>query len=53
MTAYRQRNPTGSVVDWYVLFERDTQLSVGCQHTATGAAAVAAACAAVVGNAAP
>jgi type VII secretion-associated protein (TIGR03931 family) len=31
-------------VDWYVLFERDTQLSVGCQHTAAGAVAVRAAC---------
>lgn len=50
VTAYRQRNPDGLVVDWYVLFERDTQLSVGCQHTAAGAAAVATACAAVVGT---
>lgn len=48
VTAYRQRHADGIVVDWYVLFERDTQLSVGCQHTATGAAAVAAACATVV-----
>lgn len=48
VTAYRQRHPDGLVVDWYVLFERDTQLSVGCQHTAAGAAAVATACAAVV-----
>jgi type VII secretion-associated protein (TIGR03931 family) len=48
VTAYRQRNPDGLVVDWYVLFERDAQLSVGCQHTAAGAAAVARACAAVV-----
>ena len=50
VTAYRQRHPDGLAVDWYVLFERDTQLSVGCQHTATGAAAVATACAAVVGT---
>ena len=50
VTAYRQQHPDGLVVDWYVLFERDTQLSVGCQHTAAGAAAVAAACATVVGT---
>jgi type VII secretion-associated protein (TIGR03931 family) len=43
--AYRQRRPDGDVeVDWYVLFERDAQLSVGCQHTARGAGRVRAAC---------
>jgi type VII secretion-associated protein (TIGR03931 family) len=50
VTTYRQRHPDGLVVDWYVLFERDTQLSVGCQHTGAGAAAVATACATVVGT---
>jgi type VII secretion-associated protein (TIGR03931 family) len=50
VTAYRQRHPDGLLVDWYVLFERDAQLSVGCQHTAAGAAAVATACATVVGT---
>ncbi|SHL00855.1 type VII secretion-associated protein, Rv3446c family, C-terminal domain-containing protein [Pseudonocardia thermophila] len=50
VTHYRQDGPDGLVVDWYVLFERDTQLSVGCQRTRAGAAAVAAACATVVGT---
>ncbi|MGI5127417.1 type VII secretion-associated protein [Pseudonocardia sp. CA-107938] len=50
VTAYRQHRPDGLVVDWYVLFEHDTQLSVGCQHTAAGATSVATACAAVVGT---
>jgi type VII secretion-associated protein (TIGR03931 family) len=34
----------GADVDWYVLFDRDAQLSVGCQHTEAGADAVRAAC---------
>jgi type VII secretion-associated protein (TIGR03931 family) len=46
---YRQRRP-GAEVDWYVLFTGDQQLSVGCQHTPAGAAAVRAACATVVGS---
>jgi type VII secretion-associated protein (TIGR03931 family) len=42
---YRQHQPaSGADVDWYVLFERDAQLSVGCQHTEAGADAVRAAC---------
>jgi len=49
--AYRQRQPRlGADVEWYVLFERDAQLSVGCQHTAAGADTVRAACAAVLGS---
>jgi hypothetical protein len=35
-------------VDWYVVLDGDAQLSVGCRHTAAGAAQVAAACATVV-----
>jgi len=49
--AYRQRQPRlGADVQWYVLFERDAQLSVGCQHTPAGADTVRAACAAVLGS---
>jgi type VII secretion-associated protein (TIGR03931 family) len=49
--AYRQRLPTrGAEVDWYVLFDRDAQLSVGCQHTRSGMAEVGAACAEVVAS---
>jgi type VII secretion-associated protein (TIGR03931 family) len=49
--AYRQRQPgLGAEVDWYVLFERDAQLSVGCQHTPGGVEAVRTACAEVVGS---
>jgi type VII secretion-associated protein (TIGR03931 family) len=49
--AYRQALPrVGATVDWFVLFVRDAQLSVGCQHTPSGADAVAAACAEVVAS---
>ncbi|HEX4251154.1 MAG TPA: type VII secretion-associated protein, partial [Pseudonocardia sp.] len=49
--AYRQRQPElNADVDWYVLFDRDSQLSVGCQRTPTGSGAVRAACAEVVGT---
>jgi type VII secretion-associated protein (TIGR03931 family) len=48
VTAYRQEEPGRTVVDWYVVLDRDAQLSVGCRHTAAGAAAVRAACAVVV-----
>jgi type VII secretion-associated protein (TIGR03931 family) len=48
VTAYRQEEPGRTVVDWYVVLDRDAQLSVGCRHTAAGAAAVRAACALVV-----
>jgi type VII secretion-associated protein (TIGR03931 family) len=48
VTAYRQEEPGRTVVDWYVVLDRDAQLSVGCRHTAAGAEAVRAACALVV-----
>ena len=49
--AYRQRQPRlDAQVEWYVLFDGDAQLSVGCQHTATGLEAVRSACAEVLGS---
>jgi type VII secretion-associated protein (TIGR03931 family) len=50
VTAYRQAEPGGTVVDWFVVLDRDAQLSVGCRHTAAGAEAVRAACAVVVAS---
>jgi type VII secretion-associated protein (TIGR03931 family) len=50
VTAYGQEEPGGTVVDWFVVLDRDAQLSVGCRHTAAGAAAVLAACAVVVAS---
>ncbi|TWF78368.1 type VII secretion-associated protein (TIGR03931 family) [Pseudonocardia hierapolitana] len=50
VTAYRQEDPGGTVVDWYVVLDRDAQLSVGCRHTPAGAEAVRAACAVVVAS---
>jgi type VII secretion-associated protein (TIGR03931 family) len=48
---YEQLDPDGrTAVDWFVLLEGDAQFSVGCRHNPTGAAAVAAACALVVGS---
>jgi type VII secretion-associated protein (TIGR03931 family) len=48
---YSQRQPLlGAEVDWYVLFEADSQLSIGCQHTPAGAEAVRAACAEVIAS---
>nr|WP_239029101.1 type VII secretion-associated protein [Pseudonocardia acidicola] len=47
---YQQVMGGGAVVDWFVVLDRGAQLSVGCQHTAAGAAAVERACAAVVGS---
>ncbi|TQM15383.1 type VII secretion-associated protein [Pseudonocardia kunmingensis] len=49
VTSYRQQDGR-NVVDWFVVLDGDAQLSVGCRHTAAGAAAVAAACAVVVGS---
>jgi type VII secretion-associated protein (TIGR03931 family) len=51
VVAYREAGggETGDV-DWYIVLAGDAQLSVGCRHTATGAAAVGAACATVVGS---
>ena len=40
---YRQRVSAGSV-DWYVLFDGRTQVSVGCQYTERGRDRVMAAC---------
>ena len=49
--AYRQHQPrTGADVDWYVLFDGDSQLSVGCQHTYAAADAVRTACAEVLAS---
>jgi type VII secretion-associated protein (TIGR03931 family) len=49
VASYRQDDGR-TVVDWFVVLDGDAQLSVGCRHTAAGAAAVAAACAVVVGS---
>jgi type VII secretion-associated protein (TIGR03931 family) len=49
--AYHQTQPLrGATVDWYVIFDRDLQLSVGCQHTPSGADAVRVACGRVVAS---
>jgi type VII secretion-associated protein (TIGR03931 family) len=49
--AYHQALPIrGAEVDWYVLFDRDAQLSVGCQHTRSGVGEVGSACAQVVAS---
>ncbi|WP_156757898.1 type VII secretion-associated protein [Actinokineospora pegani] len=46
---YRERlGASGATVDWYVLFEGSTQVSVGCQHTDPGRDLVQGACAEVV-----
>jgi type VII secretion-associated protein (TIGR03931 family) len=50
VTAYRQEEPGGTVVDWFVVLDRDAQLSVGCRRTPAGAEAVRAACAVVVAS---
>jgi len=50
VTTYRQQEPGGTVVDWYVVFDAGSQLSVGCRRTAAGAEAVRAACAVVVAS---
>ena len=50
VVTYREtaRGTDRAEVDWYVVLDGDAQLSVGCRHTAAGAARVAAACATVV-----
>jgi len=48
VTSYRERG--AATVEWYVLLDGDTQLSVGCQHTAAGAEQVRQACTVVVGS---
>jgi type VII secretion-associated protein (TIGR03931 family) len=50
ITYHQQQPAIGAEVDWYVLFERDAQLSVGCQHTPAGVAAVRSACEQVLGS---
>jgi len=49
VVTYREQG-AGGAVDWYVLFDGTEQLTVGCRHTAAGAAAVRQACAVVVGS---
>ena len=49
VVAYREAAAAGDV-DWYVVLDGDAQLSVGCRHTPSGAAAVGAACETVVGS---
>jgi len=50
VVTYREtaRGTDRAEVDWYVVLDGEAQLSVGCRHTAAGAARVAAACATVV-----
>jgi type VII secretion-associated protein (TIGR03931 family) len=50
VTAYRQQERDGAVVEWYVVLDGDAELSVGCRHTPVGTDAVRAACAVVVGS---
>jgi type VII secretion-associated protein (TIGR03931 family) len=47
VTYYHQQQ-SGTVVDWYVLFQGRTQISVGCQYTDTGKDRVGSACDQVV-----
>jgi type VII secretion-associated protein (TIGR03931 family) len=44
---YRER-PTGVTIDWYVLFQGDAQVSVGCQYTQAGEQRVRSACEQIV-----
>lgn len=50
VVTYRQREPSGADVDWYVVLDGPAQLSVGCRHTVAGRDAVRTACAVVVGS---
>jgi type VII secretion-associated protein (TIGR03931 family) len=50
VTGYRQQDPGGTAVEWYVVLDGDAQLSVGCRHTPAHAAMVRAACATVVAS---
>ena len=47
---YRQRPGDGSTVEWYVLFERTVQISVGCRAKPSTAAEVERACRNVVAS---
>lgn len=44
---YRERSGTATV-DWYVLFQGEAQVSIGCQYTAAGEQRVRSACEQVV-----
>lgn len=51
VTRYRQHHADGrTVVDWFVVLDRDAQLSVGCRHTPPGTGPARAACALVVAS---
>jgi type VII secretion-associated protein (TIGR03931 family) len=50
VATYRQQEAGPTVVEWFVLLDGDAQLSVGCKQTASGSAAVQAACAVVVAS---
>jgi type VII secretion-associated protein (TIGR03931 family) len=47
---YRQRPGDGSTVEWYVLFERTLQVSIGCRAKPSAAAEVERACRNVVAS---
>ncbi len=47
---YYRESDSGSIVDWYVLFQGRVQVSVGCQYPNGGAATIDAACRQVVGD---
>lgn len=49
VATYRER-AAGGMIDWYVLLDVGDQISVGCQHTPTGAAEVERACDVVVAS---
>ncbi len=50
VATYRQRGADGWTVDWFVVLDRDGQLSVGCQATPAGVEEVRRACEVVVGS---
>ena len=50
VTTYRQEEASGAVVEWVVVLDGGSQLSVGCRHTPAGADEVRAACAVVVAS---
>jgi len=49
VTSYLQTDGAG-VVEWFVVLDGDSQLSVGCRHTRSGVLAVRAACAVAVAS---
>jgi type VII secretion-associated protein (TIGR03931 family) len=50
VATYRQRGVDGWTVEWFVVLDRDAQLSVGCQATPAGVEEVRRACEVVVGS---